>query len=336
VPVRRAFAGGLAAAVIAAAPAYAARPVAPPLTELTRNYNFVLVAEAESRDEGNRIAFRRVENLSTESGPVVNVRMNDKAYANVKLGTTYIVAYTTVTSNPQFREAKYLDPEGPRLLDVRGLGTPALFEPTPQLRFLFQSARAEKPPPDRAVLDALLAQMARPDHASRTLVILEFYLRPALHALINEADAKTVRQTIADTGLDTELRSFLLEAALHFPASAKATWLADAYRDVIASSGAQYDLASHVPGLVRTAVRGLRVVGDATDVQRLAPLLLSNAPAVATAALETMDALDPGGTPEIVRNALEESVWDDSVNPEVRRALQSYDFEHTVPPEQMN
>ena len=49
-----------------------------------------------------------------------------------------------------------------------------------------------------------------------------------------------------------------------------------------------------------------------------------------------MDALDPGGTPEIVRNALEESVWDDSVNPEVRRALQSYDFEHTVPPEQMH
>jgi hypothetical protein len=240
------------------------------------------------------------------------------------------VAYTTITNDGQFREHKYLDPEGPKLLDVRGLGTPALFEATRELRFLFQTARAEEPPADRAVLDALLALMARPDPRGRSLVILEFYLRPQLQALITESDEKIVRDTIADDGLHTELKSFLLEAALKFPRPEKATWLAAAYRDVIASSGAQYDLATHVPALVKTAVKGLRVVGERADAPRLTPLLLSNAPGVATAALETMDSLDPEGTRVAVHRVLEESIWDDSVNPEVRRVLESYDFEHTV------
>jgi hypothetical protein len=329
-PVRCALAAGLAAAAIAHAPAHAARPVQPPLMELTRNYSFVLVAEAASRKGENRITFRRVEKLFADSEPMVTVRMDEDTCAAVELGETYIVAYTTVTNDAQFRDHKYLDPEGPKLLDVRGFGAPALFEATPALRFLFQTARAAEPPADRAVLDALLAQMARPDHRSRSLVIMEFYLRPALQAMISESDEKIVRDTIADSGLHTELKSFLLEAALKFPTPAKATWLAAAYRDVIASSGAQYDLTTHVPGLVATAVKGLRIVGERADAQRLTPLLLSNAPGVATAALKTMDALDPEGTPEVVQQVLEQSVWDDSVNSEVRRVLESYDFEHTV------
>jgi hypothetical protein len=59
-------------------------------------------------------------------------------------------------------------------------------------------------------------------------------------------------------------------------------------------------------------------------------LLRSNAPGVATAALETMDTLDPEGAPVAVAQLLEESLWDDSVDPEVRRVLESYHFEHTL------
>jgi hypothetical protein len=176
----------------------------------------------------------------------------------------------------------------------------------------------------------LLAQMARPDSRSRSLVILELYLRPELQALVSESDEKIIRDAIADRGLHAELKSFLLEAALKFPRPDKATWLAAAYRDVIATSGVQFDLTTHVPELVDTAVKGLRVVGERSDAQRLAPLLLSNAPGVATAALETMDVLDPEGTPVAVRKVLEDSLWDDSVNPEVRRVLESYNFEHTA------
>jgi hypothetical protein len=329
-PAGRVLAFGLAAIAIAHAPAHAARPVRPPLTELTQPYNFVLVAKAESREGENRIVFRRLEKLFAEGEPLVSVRMDEETCTDVALGGTYIVAYTTVTNDAQFREHKYLDPEGPKLLDVRGFGAPALFEPTRELRFLFQTARAEEQPTDRAVLDALLAQMARPDSRSRSLVILELYLRPELQALVSESDEKIIRDAIADRGLHAELKSFLLEAALKFPRPDKATWLAAAYRDVIATSGVQFDLTTHVPELVDTAVKGLRVVGERSDAQRLAPLLLSNAPGVATAALETMDVLDPEGTPVAVRKVLEDSLWDDSVNPEVRRVLESYNFEHTA------
>jgi hypothetical protein len=326
----RALSFCVAAIAFAHAPARGEEPLQPPLTELTGSHHYVLVGKAESRDGENGIVFRREEDLFAESEPVVTVRMDAETRADVQLGETYIVAYTTITNDPRVREHKYLDPEGPKLLDVRGLGTPALFAPTPELRFLFQTAREEEQPTDRAVLDALLAQMARPDPHGRSLVILELYLRPQLQEMISTPDEKIVRSTIADPALDTELRSFLLEAALKFQTPDKATWLAAAYRDVIASSGVHFDLTTHVPELVGTAVKGLRIVGEPGDAQRLAPLLRSNAPGVAIAALETMDAFDPSGTPAVVSKVLEESLWDDSVDSEVRRVLDSYDFEHTV------
>jgi hypothetical protein len=327
----RALSFYVAAGAFALAPAHAEEPLRPPLTELTGSYQYVFVGDAESRDGDNRIVFRRGEDLFAESDPVVTVRMDDETCASVTIGKSYIVAYTTITNDPRLHEHKYLDPEGPSLLDVRGLGTPALFEPTDALRFLFRTAREEERPTDRAVLDALLAQMARPDPRARSLVVLELYLRPELQAMIGAADEKIVRDTIADPGLDTELKSFLLEAALKFPTPEKDTWLAAAYRDVIARSGVRFDLATHVPALVDTAVKGLRIVGEPDDARRLAPLLLSNAPGVAIAALETMDAFDPQGTPVVVAKVLEQSLWDDSVDPEVRRVLESYDFEHTDP-----
>src|ERR1044072_8512658 len=113
VPVRCALAVGLAAAASAQAPAHAARPVQPPLTELTRNYDFVLVAEAESREGANRIIFRRVEKLFAEGEPIVTVRMDEDTRADVKVGETYIVAYTTITNEAPLRDHKYVDPAGP-------------------------------------------------------------------------------------------------------------------------------------------------------------------------------------------------------------------------------
>lgn len=328
--VRHALAIAFATVVLAEAPAHAARPVQPPLRELTRNHNYVLVAQAESREGDKRIVFKRTEALHATGDEVITVRMDEETRAGIELGKSYIVAYTDVTDDGQLRDHKFLDPEGPRLLSVRGLGTPALFEVTPELRFLIRTARAEKAPSDREVLDALLTQMARPDANARSLVVLEFYLRPQLQTIVGERDEATIRKVITDAALDTELKSFLLEASLKFPRPEKAAWLKPLYRQIIDTSGAQFDLTTHIPGMVETAVKGLRVLGERADTQRLKPLLLSNAPAVAKAALATMDELDPEGTPVAVQQTLESALWNDDVNPEVRRTLESYDFEHRI------
>ena len=97
-------------------------------------------------------------------------------------------------------------------------------------------------------------------------------------------------------------------------------WLAEEFRKTIILHGSQYDLGSFVPGLVRTAARGLQQTGERSDVELLNMLLYSNNPGVSEAALDAMDHIDPGNAVVKAELAIERG-W---IHSETRFNLQRY------------
>ncbi|MEO0971814.1 MAG: hypothetical protein AAFX85_01870 [Pseudomonadota bacterium] len=271
--------------------AQAARPVLPPLTELTTNqYNLVMAARAVEKLPPNRVRFVREEGFAGEVKESETLRVDEETFARITVDERYVVAYSYVTSNPQFRESKFEDPEGPRMIKVRGYGSPALFEDLPETRFLFEAGPQGKSTQPLDVVEALTRLMERPDASTRALAVVEFLLRPDLHAIVRPAHAERIARVVTDAQVEQELRAFLLEVAVALPDRSQ-RWMGDACRSVLAELDPQFDLVSHGPQL---AERTLIAMGDhasVDDVQAMVPFLQSNAPRVVTAAIESMELL---------------------------------------------
>ncbi len=271
--------------------AQAARPILPPLTEFTGNpYNLVMAGQAVEKIAPNKVRFERQEAFAGDVQASVVLRLDEETFADLQVDQTYIVAYTYVTSDPQFRESKYEDPEGPRMITVRGYGSPALFEDTPDMRFLFESVQRDDPPMARDVLEALTRQMARADTRTRALAVVELLLRRDLLASMRPQQAERVATLVTDPAVDQELRAFLLEVAVAFPDRSQ-RWLRDACREVLAQLEPQFVLETHGPALATATIRAIADHGSSQDVQALVPFLQSNAPKVVTAAIESIEVL---------------------------------------------
>lgn len=298
----------------------AARPLGPPVAELVSGYNKVMVARAVERIDAGRVRFECLKPYFGDPAESIILRTGEADASFVEVGQRYVVAYTLVTNDSQFREVKFEDPEGPKIVGIRGVDDQAVFEDTAELRFLFDQAVAEEPAPPRKVLDALLVQMQRDDNRARSLVVLEIVLRPDLVEIVDSKDGRVVRDVIGSETVPIQSKDFLLRTAARFPAAARAEWLVAAQRSIVKTAPIELELISPMPSYVRTAALGLQVTGDASDVPVLRRLLGSNAPGVAKAALNTMDSLDPAATLVVARAA----VNDQSLLAETRRELDLY------------
>lgn len=299
---------------------HAARPLGPPIEELASRYNIVMVAKAAERIASDRVRFERVTAYYGDAADSIVLRTGETDAPFVEIGRTYVLGYSVVTSDSQFRETKFEDPEGPKIVRMRGVDARAVFADTEHLRFLFEQAVAEQPAAPRKVLDAVLAQMQRDDERARILVALELTLRPDLIELVSPDDGRIIRDVIASEAVPVQTRDFLLRTASRFPAEARDDWLAAAQRAIVKTAPDTLDLVSPMPSYVRTAALGLRSSGDASDVPALGRLLASNAPGVAKAALEAMDALDPDAALLVAREARD----DEALLAETRRVLDRY------------
>ncbi|MEM9386195.1 MAG: hypothetical protein AAGA68_14115 [Pseudomonadota bacterium] len=270
--------------------AYAARPVQPPLTEFTTNpYNQVMAGRVVEKIAPNKVRLERQVAYAGDVAASVILRIEDEeTFAEVREGQSYIIAFSYFTSDPQFRESKYEDPEGPRMIRLRGLGTSALFEDTPETRFLFESASGEAQPDPRDVLEALTRQMVRPDPRTQSLVVVELLLRRDLHASVLPPQAERVAEVVSNPEVVQELRAFLLEAAVAFPDRSQ-RWLREACRQVIAALEPDFALETHGPQLATAVLVAMADHGAAEDVQAMVPFLASNAPKVVRAAIESIE-----------------------------------------------
>jgi len=302
--------------------AMAAKRLGPPIEELqsTPDRIRIVVAEARNKPEPGKIGFFVSERLTGEAPAEVVLRTDAATYADVALGESYIVAWTDLRRNRRVIGGWEEDPEGPSIVATTGLGSIALFEDTQEMRYLFTPDAIADPEGPSKQVEALLHQMLRSDYRSRGLVIMELYLRPDLTERMTPEQAEVLMGILQKLALDPQHRDFLFRSALRLPGELTFPWLAEELRKVIIHHGAQYDLRSFVPGLIRTAARGLQQVGEPADIELLDILLYSNNPGVARAALAAMDQLDS----EAAATRSDRAIGRDWIHSDTRLALNRY------------
>jgi len=303
-------------------PALAAKRLGPPIEDLQSepDRTRIVIAEASKKTESPRILFTISERLSGESPDEVLLRTDEETFADVEAGRSYVVAWSYLRRNRKVVGGWEKDPDGPFTVQLMGLGSTALFEDTPDTRFLFTPGAIDESGNTGRQIDALMAQMQREDFRSRGLVISELYLRPDLTEQMDKTQGETLKAVLQKQALDPQHRDFLLRSAMRLPQELTSPWLGEEFRKIIIEHGTQYDLRSFVPGLVRTAARGLQQTGAPSDIDLLSILLYSNNPGVSKAALATMDHIDSEATVVKAKQAIER----DWIHDETRQALIRY------------
>ncbi len=297
--------------------AHAARLFQPPLAELARGHITVM----EGRAVEKTAAAVTFATLARFSGGVdealVSVRMNEAALADVTPGEPYVVAFTSVVSHPQRREEKLLDPEGPRLVTLRGFDTGALFPANDDVRGLFTTLEA-----GQSMVAALVRLLRSGDQRTRTLAAGELFLNEGLRASISADYAYRIGR--ATPTLSDELASYLIETLAALPQADTSAWLPNVARELIGYADVEYDLASHRPRLVSESVQALTPQVLSCDSARLVPLLRSNAPRVVKSSIAALEHIDPALAEASVADTLDAAQWDDSLTEPVRRILEAY------------
>lgn len=302
--------------------ALAAKRLGPPIEQLQSEPERIriVIAEAKAKTEPNLVLFSISDRLSGEAPDEVLLRTTEGAFTDVVAGRSYVVAFSYLRRNRRVIGGWEEDPAGPFTVEILGLGSTAVFEDTPDTRFLFSPSITSDPGGPGKQVDALLAQMQRADSRTRGLVVTELYLRPDLTEVMTPAQSEVLKQVFQEQALDPQHRDFLVRSALRLPPELTSPWLAEELRKIITLNGSQYDLSSFVPGLVRTAARGLQQTGSPSDVDLLSILLYSNNPGVAEAALDAMNQLDAAAALAKARQALKRG-W---IHGESRRVLVQY------------
>ncbi|MEM9385186.1 MAG: hypothetical protein AAGA68_09015 [Pseudomonadota bacterium] len=303
----------------------AARPVDPPSVELTRGTNNVVAATVLDKPNLTHMKLRVDSLLSgTAEEAEFSVRAEEGAFGDLVIGQRYLVAFTRVGSNDQFRDAKFLDPEGPRVLRLRGGRIATVFPDTPALRFLFSRARGDRQPSDRERLDAVLTLISEGGPRNQAFAIEELYVRNELGPVFEAQDIEVIKAALARHDLPLQLRQFLLDAAAKFPGGPAAPWLHEEHRKVLLRAGPQLDLVSAQALLVVTALKGLATANDARDLSVVLPMLGANSPSVVREALGVAHAMDQPATLVAVQQQLEAAMFEEGVHADTRRLLEQY------------
>jgi hypothetical protein len=314
------LAGLLALAMMQSA--LAAKRLGPPIEDLQSTPDRIRIVVASVREkpaEGN-IQFVITERLSGEAPDEVLLRTDADTFAGVTVGDPYVVAWTYMRRNRRVIGGWEEDPEGPSTVSILGLGSTAVFEATPEMRYLFTPGSITDATAAGKQTDALLAQMKRDDPRARGLVISELWLRKDLTEKFSLDQAKVLQEVLQSKELDNQHRQLLYEAGVLIDPALTSPWLAEDMRKTIRQHGTEYDLLSFVPSLVISAAEGLRQLGNAGDIELLGTLLYANNPGVSKAALAAIDHFDPAAATARAEQALQQG----GIHPETRQAMARY------------
>lgn len=291
--------------VAGSAAARAARSLGPPSKLLAADRNFVAVVTAAKEVAPNRFRFDKREDLVGVAPAQVEVRLTGVEPGEVRPGAVYVLGFSSYLRYARFPAQKGDDPEGPKVIDLPGVG-PALFEDSPAVRRLVRAPQLSA----AEVRDAALAQLARPDRRSRRLAAFELFFRPPVRAAFTAQHADQLAVVLNGAPLEPLeplTHDFLLRAAALLPAPLQGSWVTSAARRAAAAQESpQLDLSSPVPALLNTALRLLADSRRPDDAALAAHFLAANNAAVSEAALKAVEKLAPGTALDHVERALQQ------------------------------
>ena len=277
---------GALAMVTASAASFAAKPVPPPTHQLQTDENMVALVTVLEKTGADQIRVRAEQMLHGEKFTEQTVKLDAATFAEATPGARHVLAFSWFTKDPLTRGKGWVkNTAGPEAVGFTEVAN-ALLPPEPALLALL--ALSQEPGADAERIDHSLQLLAHAHYKLRYFALLELLLNPRLPAAFSAAQRDALQQRFAASDYAPEQRDLMYRIALGLPAKLKGDWLAEPARADLQRLGNQYDLASRVPSLAKSATQVLRDHGSASDAALLTDLLRNNAPGVGKVALQAL------------------------------------------------
>ena len=305
-------------ALFSVSPAYAAKPVKPPIEEFYKERYIIAEFKARSQAQDGAVTLDKVADIWGEAKETETLKFPKRETVQIEPGEQYIVVYSYLRKHLLYRDVIEENPDGPTI--VHGLAGAAIYRTNDALRYLFSyPQKNKKQASSHDVIEAIFVQLLDEENTrERRLGVFQFMLSNDLHSQLSKKQAKTYRRLLSSQRLPDLEQELLLTAARELPEKQRKKWLVRLCRRTVDSAGVEYELTSLTPIKVRTCVR---VIGDHVedqDSERLTALLYSNAPGVSKAALSALVAWDSQQAISIFHKVLD---GDKPLHAETRRVL---------------
>jgi len=304
--------------MVAMMSAEAAKPVPPPSQQLRTDENQVAVVTLISKPDSQHLMLKAEQLLHGPAFTEVRVLIDQKTGQSLTVGNRYVVAFSAMSKDPLTRGKGWVkNPEG---LEVVGFTEVerAVFPANDDLVTLLSLPNNAENTATR--IDATLRLLQVLDPRSRYFASLELLIDQSLTAAMTRTQCQQLKAVLASDGYAPEHRDLLYRASLQLSPELQAPWLADQARKDLQALGTQYNLATRVPSLAKSATVALGKQANMTDQPLLSALLRSNAPGVAKMALQALDRL---GTPQ-ASEAVVAALSDTALPAESRRVFEQY------------
>jgi hypothetical protein len=274
----------------------------------------------EPGSEAGRYRFRE----TSAEGAVLELRLPEGAPAELAQGSTWWVGFSELKRQPPDPRTFVLDPEGPRVLLLEGVGA-ALFPATPAVGTVLGALRDEDGFPANVGaerLGAVLEILDAPEANLRRLAATEIGLNSQLWSGLSAERLESLGDAFIAAANEPYIRFRLLEAAR----GASEAGLAGAFRaasdwarEALEAADLEADGASYDPALQILALGTLANQGASRDAPSVLRLLQSSHPAVGREAVWTLRSL----APDLLVESAPALLASESLNPETRRVLEA-------------
>ena len=291
----------------------------PPTSTILSARNQVLVARVVNFGSDHKVLWRRVDAIRGETPELLTLSLDGRESMALERGRDYVLVTTFHRHHANFREGLELDPAGPRLVEVPGLGR-VLLPSSPALVRVLTAARDGLLDAESYLAD-LQDLMAQDWPGVRRLALTELYLRPGL---LTQADSGTVdalQALLSEHGSDWQEIDLILAIGQRLASPLQQRWLLEESRRTVMEAPSELPLAGGYPPLVERALQILAAHESTRDADPALRHLASNSPGVVKAAIAAAEILD---CPEGVERAAEILERSERIHLESQRSLEAF------------
>lgn len=309
--------------------ANAAKPWGPTFTDLAKAVNTTALVEVDSQ-AGDEITVKVKDVIlgDFEEGKSLTLKFSDDTFGALSVGETKLVTFSFLKKHPTLRDEYIEDPNGPRVLDIRGLSTNAAFDVNPKVVELFGLQKEILTVKDDGALAAfqkknsellVSAIKTATDIRTQRLLLPELMLRDDLHSVISEKQANILLKELEKSDRSDEL-DIMLFTALQKIEATNDKRLAKYSKKLLGQKSEQVNLASYEPGLIVKALESFPAGSKSKDLHVIEKYLNSNSPSIVKQTIKAMDTVDADAAHKI----LADFELSDSAHRDAKQAVASY------------
>jgi hypothetical protein len=295
----------------------------PPLRLLYNPLNVLVSGKVDEINPQGRIVFARQDVLSAKTRPpeLIDVKVPTQILADVKIGETYLLAYSSYVRDPRKPEALIGSTVGPVLIVSEGL-EPALFRDTAEMRKLLKLGRSEHALESRSSLDLLLAALKSDDPQLQNLAAAQITMEPELLQRIKPTDLPAIKALLANDRAHPAARARLLVAANRHPEQLGREWPAEMALAIITTTPIDLNLTKTLDSgeLVLSAFDIVSTLTSDLPLASIVRWIGSTNPGIAERALLIVRKQAPDQERAAIQHALDDS----SLAPLTRQFLQDH------------